>query len=107
MSKIASRYLEVDPWRIVEKGFHRDRDKVSESIFSVGNEFMGVRGYFEEGYGGPSTLGSYFNGIFEYAPNPKKEWFNGTPDRYHFLVNTVDWLHTRISAEGEKLDLAT
>jgi len=107
MSKIASRYLEIDPWRIVEKGFHRDRDKVSESIFSVGNEFMGVRGYFEEGYSGPSMLGSYFNGVFEYAPNPKKEWFNGTPDRYHFLVNTVDWLHTRISAEGEKLDLAT
>ena len=47
MSKVASRYLEVDPWLVVEKGFHAPQGEVSESLFSLGNEFMGVRGYFE------------------------------------------------------------
>ena len=65
MPKIATRYLEADPWAIVERGFHADRQEVSESIFSLGNEYMGVRGYFEEGYSGPSMLGSYLNGVFE------------------------------------------
>mgnify|MGYP006301521583 FL=1 len=67
MSKVAQKYLQVDPWQVVEKGFHKRQSLVSESIFSVGNEFMGVRGYFEEGYSKESMLGSYFNGVFEYT----------------------------------------
>jgi len=65
MPKVAARYLEVDPWLVVEKGFHPDRSRVSESIFSLGNEYMGVRGFFEEGYGGESLIGSFFNGVFD------------------------------------------
>jgi len=105
MSKIAQRYLDVDPWVVRETGFHPDRSLVSESIFSVGNEFMGVRGYFDEGYGGKTLLGSYFNGIFE--EKPENNFFKGLIRRTHFLINAIDWLHTRISLDGEKLDLAT
>ncbi|NQU45333.1 family 65 glycosyl hydrolase [bacterium] len=106
MAKVAQRYLEVDPWRIVEKGFHPGRSKVSESIFSLGNEFMGIRGYFEEGYGGESLLGSYFNGIFEEEDIVHPQWFKGLARRTHYLVNAVDWLRVRIRAHGETLDLA-
>lgn len=107
MAKIASRFLEIDPWRIIENGFHPDRSEVAESIFSVGNEFMGVRGYFEEGYSGKTALGSFFNGIFEYEDILPKPWNVGPIDRTHFLVNAVNWLHTRIRINGEQLDLAT
>ena len=62
MSKHATRYLEVNPWLIIEKGFHPNRGRVSESIFSLANEYMGVRGYFEEGYTGDSLRGIFFNG---------------------------------------------
>ena len=34
MAKVADRYLVVDPWAIIEKGFHADRSLVSESTFS-------------------------------------------------------------------------
>jgi maltose phosphorylase len=57
MTKEANRYLEVDPWAVIEHGFHTDRTRVSESIFSLGNEYMGVRGYFEEPYGGTPCAG--------------------------------------------------
>ena len=56
MPKKSYTYLEVDPYKIIEKGFHRDRDQVSESLFSLGNEYSGIRGFFEEGYSGKKLI---------------------------------------------------
>ena len=67
MPKISKMYLEINPFKIIEKGFHKDRSQVSESIFSLGNEYSGIRGFFDEDYNGESLKGSYFNGIYEYA----------------------------------------
>lgn len=105
MPKIAEKYLEVDPWIIKEKGFHADRSEVSESIFSLGNEFMGVRGYFEEGCSIERFVGSFFNGIFEEEPINHPVNYNGFPRRFHFMVNSFDWLYTRIRTGKEELDL--
>lgn len=107
MAKVPQRYLDVDPWIVRETGFHPERELVSESIFSLGNEFMGVRGYFEEGYSGATILGSFFNGIFEDKPIVQPVAFKGMSKRSHFLLNSVDWLYTRIRVGREKLDLAT
>lgn len=104
MPKIADKYLQVDPWKVVEEGFDPGRNRVSESIFSLGNEYMGVRGYPEEGYGGDTLLGSYFNGLFE--ESPVTAHYKGIIKRLRFMVNAVDWLHTRITLDGEMLDLA-
>lgn len=104
MSKKAQRYLEIDDWMVTERGFHPDRAEVSESLFAVGNEFMGVRGYFEEGYSGPGMVGSYFNGIF--TEKPVSNYFKGLVRRTHFIINAVDWLYTRLTLDGEQLDLA-
>ena len=79
---------------------------MSESIFSLGNEYMGVRGYFEEGYSGSGMLGSYLNGVFEEDDIHHPFTFKGMATRMTFLVNAVDWLHTRITLDGETLDLA-
>jgi maltose phosphorylase len=106
MVKVADRYLDVDPWAVVERGFHPGRARVSESIFSLGNEYMGVRGYFEEGYSGDSLLGSFFNGIYEETGICHPQMFKGLATRRCFMVNAVDWLHTRLSLDGEQLDLA-
>jgi maltose phosphorylase len=103
MSKKADRYLEVDPWSIIEKGFHSDRSRVSESLFSVANEHMGVRGYFEEGYSGDRHQGSYINGVYE----SRKIWasYKGISTSGNYMLNTLDWLYTRIIVGGETLDL--
>lgn len=105
MAKIADRYYRVDPWRIIEEGFDPARGRVSESVFSLANEYMGVRGYFEEGYGGDRLVGSYINGVYEEQVTAKPQ-YKGISDRFCFMVNTLDWLHTRIVLEGEELDLA-
>ncbi len=106
MSKIAQQFLDIDPWNVVETGFHADRHQVAESIFAVGNEFMGARAYFEEGYSGDHLLGSYFNGIYEYDDIKPKPWPKGPIHTTHYLVNGVDWLFTRIACGDEDLDLA-
>lgn len=104
MPKIADKYLAVDPWKVVEEGFDAGRNRVSESIFSLGNEYMGVRGYPEEGYRGDTLLGSYFNGLFE--ESKVGAHYKGIIQSLRFMVNAVDWLYTRIMADGETFDMA-
>ncbi|WP_139903263.1 glycoside hydrolase family 65 protein [Clostridium thermarum] len=106
MQKYADKYLVVDPWRIIEQNFDPERNNVSESIFSLGNEYMGIRGYFEEGYSGGSFLGSYFNGVYEIGEDAAALHYKGIVKQTHFMINALDWLYTRISLEGETLDLA-
>lgn len=105
MAKIAEKYLNVDPWIVEENGFHKERSRVSESVFSLANEFMGVRGYFEEGYSGDKLIGSYVNGVYDEKEIIHAAYFLGMAKRFCFMINTVDWLYTRIGINGEKLDL--
>lgn len=105
MAKIADRYFLVDPWKVVEEGFDPSHGRAAESVFSLANEYMGVRGYFEEGYGGDSLPGSYVNGI--YADDVAVPWpYKGMVSRECYIVNCVDWLYMRITLDGELLDLA-
>lgn len=105
MAKIADKYFKVDSWKIIEEGFNPDYGEVSESIFSLGNEYMGVRGYFEEGYNGPKLIGSYFNGIYE-RTKPDYGHYKGIVDFTEYMVNSVDWLYTRICVDGEELEIS-
>ncbi len=100
-------YFRGDPWTIAEEGFDPAYQRVSESVFSVANEFMGVRGYFEEGYGGDHLLGSYFNHLYEMMDIRHDQLFKGFVTQGAAMLNAVDWLYTRLSIDGEQLDLAT
>jgi maltose phosphorylase len=105
MAKIADQYLLIHPWKIIEDGFHPDHSEVSESLFSLANEHQGVRGYFEEGYSGNQLIGVYLNGIYE-EKFTESTSYKGISNRLAFMVNTVNWLYTRIELDGETLDLA-
>jgi maltose phosphorylase len=105
MGKIANQYLLVHPWKIIEEGFQTDQSQVSESLFSLANEYQGVRGFFEEGYSDENLVGVYLNGIYEeHFAEPVS--YKGISNRLCFMVNTVNWLYTHIELDGETLDLA-
>jgi maltose phosphorylase len=106
MGKYADIYYLVDPWSIIEEGFDPAHGLVSESAFSIGNEYMGVRGYFEEGYSGERQIGSYFNGFYEETPIFHPARYRGFVDISRDMTNSVDWLYTRLILDGEQLDLA-
>ena len=103
MAKAADVYFAVDPWKIVEEGYDPSYSRVSESVFSLANESMGVRGFFDEG-GGDSLRGLYVNGVYEMADIPRS--YRGIIDQTHFMIPAADWLMTRITLDGEKLDLS-
>lgn len=105
MAKVADRYLTTDAWKLVEEGFSAARSKVSESVFSLSNEHFGVRGFFEEGYTGESLVGCYLNGVYEEHHLREPMHYKGIANRICFMVNTVNWLYTRIELDGEVLDL--
>lgn len=105
MAKAADRYFKVDPWNVIEEGFSPEYGLVSESVFSLANEYMGARGYFEEGYSGDRLLGSYFNGVYE-RRKAEAQGYKGIVQETEFMVNSVDWLYLRIQAGDERLDLA-
>ena len=105
MGKAADQYLVVDPWKLIEEGFHPERSRASESLFSLANEQIGVRGYMDEGYSGDTLIGCYVNGVNEERFLKEPMTYKGISNRICFMVNTVDWLHTRIELAGEMLDL--
>lgn len=105
MGKFADRYFQVRPWTVEEAGFDPAHAQVSESVFSLGNQYTGLRGYFEEGYSGESLQGSYLNGVYERRMLPPSG-YKGMLPFTEFMVNTVDWVYTRIACNGRELDLA-
>ena len=104
MAKQADQYFKIDPWRIIEEGFDKSYSMVAESIFSIGNEHMGVRGNFEEGYSGETLQGSYFNGIYARTV-VGKTGYKGIVTVGEFMVNSVNWLKAKITVDNETLDL--
>lgn len=101
MAKIAQRYLEVHPWQIKEIGFHEKNAVVSESLFSLSNEYMGVRGFFDEGYPKESLIGTYFNGIYEIPKDIRRSHYKGISDKLHYMVNATNIFYTRLIINGE------
>jgi len=106
MAKTGNRYLTVHPWMIIEEGFHPEKSQTSESIFSLANEYQGARGFFEEGYSGESLIGCYLNGVYEERYLREPSAYRGISNRLCFMVNTANWLYTRLELDGERLDLA-
>lgn len=105
MAKIADRYFACDPWNIVEKGFDPAHARVSESVFSLANERMGVRGYPEEGGTAPSLRGSYLNGVYELEGEPGAGGYKGIVKQTHYMVTAADALETELRADGGAFDL--
>lgn len=96
----------ADEWKIIEEGFDPETNRLSESIFSLGNEHMGLRGFFEEGYSGDSLQGVYVAGIY-YPDKTRVGWWKvGYPEFFAKVVNSTNWIGIGIEVDGKKLDLA-
>ena len=103
MAKVADMYFKVDPWKIIEEGFDPAYSRVSESVFSLANESIGVRGFFEEGGSVDSLRGSYNNGVYDMEHIGRS--YRGIIEKTHFMIPSAEWLVTRLSLDGEALDL--
>lgn len=95
----------LDEWSIFEEGFDKDKQLISESIFSLGNAAMGQRANFEETYTGKTFRGSYIAGVY-YPDRTKVGWWkNGYPEYFAKVLNAPNWIGIDIEINGENLDL--
>ena len=99
-------YIIHHEWKIIEEGLTPEFNRISESIFSIGNGRMGQRANFEEKYSGDSLRGAYIAGIY-YPDKTKVGWWkNGYPEYYAKIINATNWIGINIKIEGQELDLA-
>ncbi len=73
---------------------------------SLGNGYMGMRGFFEEDYSGDTLNGIYLGGVWYPDKTRVGWWKNGYPDYFGKVVNAVNFIKMGIKINGETLDLA-
>lgn len=100
------RIFEVDPWNIVTHKLDKENRRLQESLTSLGNGYMGMRGNFDEDYTGDSLPGIYLAGIWYPDKTRVGWWKNGYPKYFGKVINAVNFIKMNFLINGEKLDLA-
>ena len=98
--------FKYNEWLIIEEGFNPDLNREAESIFSLGNGYMGQRANFEENYSGDSLQGSYIAGVYYPDKTRVGWWKNGYPEYFAKVLNAPKWTGIDVSVDGHTLDLA-
>ncbi len=99
-------FIKHHPWEIIEEDFNARHNRVSESLFSLGNGRMGQRGNFEEDYSGDTHQGSYVAGVY-YPDRTRVGWWkNGYPEYFAKVLNAPSWIGIHFTLGGQALDLA-
>ncbi len=98
---------QIHPWKVIEKGLNKAEMRLSESLSSIGNGYMGMRGNFEEDYSGDTHLGTYIGGVWFPDKTRVGWWKNGYPQYFGKAINCVRMNGIHVSIDGEALDLAT
>ncbi|MGG6310857.1 glycoside hydrolase family 65 protein [Paenibacillus macerans] len=95
-------------WSLVEDAYDDKDNQRSESLFSLGNGYIGMRGQFEEGYHGvegTSVRGCYLNGFYDSAPIHYPEGAYGYPAKGQSMLNVTDAGIIKLAVEGETFHL--
>lgn len=100
-----NKYTEVDPWKIIERGWNAENHPKSESLFSIGNGRMGQRANFEENYSGETLQGSYIAGVYYPDKTRVGWWKNGYPEYFAKVLNSCNWIGITVKIDGEELDI--
>jgi trehalose/maltose hydrolase-like predicted phosphorylase len=80
-------------WTLTEANFDPEQLYARETVFTIGNGYLGTRGSFEEGY--PEALpATLIHGVYD-----------DVPVIYTELANCPDWLSLMITVDGEQFRL--
>lgn len=97
--------FDYNEFKIIENDFPKDSIRLSESIMSMGNEYMGMRGNFEETYTGDSMQGSYIGGVWMPDKTKVGWWKNGYPNYFGKMINSTNYIGIKVFIDGVELDL--
>ncbi|GAB2980520.1 glycoside hydrolase family 65 protein [Nocardioides montaniterrae] len=94
----------VDEWRLVEKRFDAEDLGVTESLFTVANGYLGLRGNYEEGRTFHAH-GTFINGFHETWPILHAEEAFGFARTGQTIVNAPDPKIIRLYVDDEPLHM--
>jgi alpha,alpha-trehalose phosphorylase len=92
----------VDPWRLVENRFSLDDVGVTETLFALGNGYLGMRGNHPEGRTAHEH-GTFINGFHEIFPIQHAEQAYGFAEVGQTIVNAPDAKVMRVYVDDEPL----
>ncbi|MGL6056726.1 MAG: glycoside hydrolase family 65 protein [Culicoidibacterales bacterium] len=102
-----TRLFAIDDWKIIENELHKNDFRLAESMTSLGNGHMGMRGNFEETYSGDMHQGSYVAGVWFPDKTRVGWWKNGYPHYFGKVINSTNYIGIQIFIDGQELDLYT
>lgn len=94
----------VDPWRLIETSFDLDDVGVTETLFSIGNGYLGLRGNHAEGRFAHEH-GTFVNGFHETFPIRHAEQAYGFAEVGQTIINAPDAKVMRVYVDDEPLSL--
>lgn len=104
-----SHTFPLDPWRLRETGLDTANNFLNETLFALGNGYIGLRGCHEEGYSGPagnSLDGTYLNGFYESEPIVYPESAFALAKTNQFMLNVPNAKGIALWIGDERFDLA-
>ena len=87
------KLLSEEEWLIAEESYEPDKNPFYETLFTLANGYVGVRGSLEHG-SQTSRYGTYFAGVFD-----------ATVDVFTELANAPNWTGLKVVTNGETVDL--
>ncbi len=101
-----TRIMEVSPWTLRSTKLEKEHKRLQESLTSLGNGYMGMRGNFEETYSADSHLGTYIAGVWFPDKTRVGWWKNGYPKYFGKAINALNFSKVKIFVDGQEVDLA-
>lgn len=100
------RLFNIDPWKLTTTTLHQEDFRLQESLTSIGNGYMGMRGNFEESYSGDHHQGTYLAGVWYPDKTRVGWWKNGYPEYFGKVINAMNFIAMDLYINETKVDLA-
>ncbi len=95
-----------DSWRVREMSCRKEFLKRNETIFTLANGYLGIRGTFEETSGNVKSA-TFINGFYESMPIQYGEKAFGYPGKKQVMICVPEAKNIDLIIDGESLDLST
>jgi alpha,alpha-trehalose phosphorylase len=101
---VSAPRLDVAPWTVREPHVDPETIDVAESLFSLSNGYVGIRGTLDEvePFG---MRGTYLSGVYETHPLSYPEGGYGHPEEGQALLTVTDGTPLRLLVDGIPLDV--
>ncbi|MFP4643425.1 MAG: glycoside hydrolase family 65 protein [Spirochaetales bacterium] len=101
-----TRSFPLDSWQIIEDDFDLREVPSHETVFALGNGYLGVRGSFEERRG-LYNPGTYLNGFYDTESIVYGERAYGFARNKQRMLNVTDGTYIGLWVDEDPLDLST